>query len=237
MDRLAAKDPVVYSSFYRSNALYHQKRENFEGFYSDILQYLAYTNEKILEDQEKVDLSLQMALAVLLSDKIYNFSELVDQPILLSLHQSPYTWVFELIKTFNEGSVSKFYANAKSFAEHMKAQFGGKEKFLEEKIRVMALLELVFRMPKNERTVSFKTIAEVTQLNVQDVELLIMKAMSLDLIRGSIDEIDQTVQIRWSKPKVVDKEKIKVMRDKLVDWSTSLNALVKSFETSQQQSV
>lgn len=64
-----------------------------------------------------------MALAVLVSKKIYNFSELVhlnliflknfiifklEQPILISLNASQYTWVYQLITTFNRGDVNLY---------------------------------------------------------------------------------------------------------------------------------
>jgi len=34
-----------------------------------------------------------------------------------------------------------------------------------------------------------------------EVEMLVMKAMSLELVRGSIDEVDQTVNITWIMPR------------------------------------
>jgi len=53
----------------------------------------------------------------------------------------------------------------------------------------MALLELIFSLPKNDRNVSFDSIAKVTGLNVNQVEPLIMRCMSLELIKGQIDEV------------------------------------------------
>jgi len=53
----------------------------------------------------------------------------------------------------------------------------------------MALLELIFRLPKNKRCISFEQIKEATLLNVNEVEMLLMKAMSLDLIKGQINQV------------------------------------------------
>jgi 26S proteasome regulatory subunit N9 len=58
---------------------------------------------------------------------------------------------------------------------------------LEEKIRTMAFLDLLFNLPKNARTVSFDVISNKTSVSKNDVELLIMRAMSLGLVKGSID--------------------------------------------------
>ena len=53
----------------------------------------------------------------------------------------------------------------------------------------MAFAELIFTLPKNERTVSFEQIAKVTGIKENMIELMIIKAMSLDLLKGSIDEV------------------------------------------------
>jgi 26S proteasome regulatory subunit N9 len=53
----------------------------------------------------------------------------------------------------------------------------------------MALLELIFTLPKNSRTVSFDKISMVTCLPKNQVELLVIQAMSLELIKGNIDQV------------------------------------------------
>lgn len=50
----------------------------------------------------------QMAIAVLLSEEIYNFSELLEQPLLVSLKTSSYAWMYELIEIFNSGDIARF---------------------------------------------------------------------------------------------------------------------------------
>ena len=60
---------------------------------------------------------------------------------------------------------------------------------LNEKIKIMSLLELIFQLPKNDRQLTFQAIAKVSGLSVDKVELLVMKAMSLGLIKGSIDQV------------------------------------------------
>ncbi len=36
------------------------------------------------------------------------------------------------------------------------------------------------------------------------VELLVMRALSLELIKGFIDEIEQKIHVTWVKPRVLD---------------------------------
>lgn len=60
---------------------------------------------------------------------------------------------------------------------------------LAEKIRIMAFLELLFSLPKNERHVSFETIAKHSKIKENDVEMLVMRVMSLNLVNGKIDQV------------------------------------------------
>ena len=53
-----------------------------------------------------------------------------------------------------------------------------------------------FRLPAEDRKVSLQSIAERTKLTVDGAEFLLMKALSLHLIEGIIDEVDQSVQVR-----------------------------------------
>ena len=62
--------------------------------------------------------------------------------------------------------------------------------YLEQKVRIIAFLELIFTLGKDERSIKFEKISKECQVDQIDVELLVMKAMSLDLIRGTIDEVD-----------------------------------------------
>ncbi|MEQ2201059.1 26S proteasome non-ATPase regulatory subunit 13, partial [Xenoophorus captivus] len=42
----------------------------------------------------------------------------------------------------------------------------------------------------------------------QQVELLVMKALSVGLIKGNIDEVDQRVQMTWVQPRVLDLQQV-----------------------------
>lgn len=46
-----------------------------------------------------------------------------------------------------------------------------------------------------------------------------MKTMSLGLLRGIIDEVEQTLRIIWVKPRMLSREKVTIIKDKLAKWS------------------
>lgn len=41
------------------------------------------------------------------------------------------------------------------------------------------------------------------------VELLVMKALSVGLVKGSIDEVDKRVHMTWVQPRVLDLQQVK----------------------------
>lgn len=52
-----------------------------------------------------------------------------------------------------------------------------------------------------------------------------MKALSLNLIRGSIDQVDQVVIVTWVQPRVLDKDQIDGMRKRLDKWNKEVNKI------------
>ena len=73
---------------------------------------------------------------------------------------------------------------------------------------MLALVELIFKRPPTERKIAFVDIAAATDVPVEKVEFLLMKAMSLELVKGSIDQVAQTVLVTYIKPRVLDSSQI-----------------------------
>ncbi len=52
---------------------------------------------------------------------------------------------------------------------------------------------------------------------------MLMKAFSLRVVKGQIDEIDKSVQIKWVQPRVLDLAQVGAIRDRLKQWSKDVN--------------
>merc|ERR1712232_752126 len=74
---------------------------------------------------------------------------------------------------------------------------------LREKITILALMEVIFGMPAEERVIELSTIAEKTKLTIDGVEFLLMKTLSVHLIEGVIDQVEGTVRVTWAQPRVL----------------------------------
>lgn len=93
-------------------------------------------------------------------------------------------------------------------------------------------MELVFNKSSDQRNLPFKTIADATKLPVEEVELLVMKALSLKLVKGVIDEVTSTVTITWVQPRILDLNQVAKMRDRVQTWIDSTNQVLQFLESS-----
>ncbi|RHZ68391.1 hypothetical protein Glove_295g29 [Diversispora epigaea] len=86
----------------------------------------------------------------------------------------------------------------------------------------MSLIEAVFKRNADNRTIPFGVIAAETRLPIEEVEYLVMKALSLKLIRGSIDQVGEVVAVTWVQPRVLDRTQIDGMRQRLQEWDETV---------------
>lgn len=93
-------------------------------------------------------------------------------------------------------------------------------------MRIIAFLEHIFQLGKDERNIRFQDIAQVCQVDAQDVELLVMKAMSLELVKGSIDEAAETVEIEWILPRYLNKEHLQVLVNRMKEWEAKMESVI-----------
>jgi 26S proteasome regulatory subunit N9 len=148
---------------------------------------------------------------------------LLLHPILDSLSSSPQAWLRDLLFAFNRGDLGAYDV----LRNHISSNplLSSKQDFLHQKICLAALTEAVFRRPPHDRAMSFETIQGETGVGLDAIEHLIMKALSLGLLRGTIDQVDQVAHVKWVQPKVLDRGQIEGMRARLREWDASVNSL------------
>lgn len=232
VDKFASVDPLLYSEFYRFYALYFDQRKDYEEFYQYALQFLAYTPSATLKPQEKIEWSVKMGMAVILGRKIYNIGELIEKDILKSLTTTEYLWLYDLLQALNAARVSDFHKAIEHYKERIEAvpEIKANVDQLYIKARILALLDMIFTRQKEERSIVFAAIARVAEIKEDDVEWLLMKAMSLDLIKGEIDQVEKIVKITWMKPRILDAQHIQIMKDTIDRWKVKVQGNLKDLE-------
>ncbi len=178
-----------------------------------------------------------LALSAVLADNLYNFGELLQHPILQSLNKTQFEWLKNLVESFNRGDMTQFDKIASSAPFKNQPLLVASLPFLGQKLHLMTLIEAVFKRSKNDRgSISFAQVAQDTRVHPEEVEHLIMRALSLGLIKGSIDEVNKMVNITWVQPRTLDKQQIQVMMERLQEWSQNVKTMVLDLESQEGQS-
>jgi 26S proteasome regulatory subunit N9 len=222
LDNMTGVDNGVNGAYYSVAADYYKAKAEYAPYYRNSLLYLACVDiETDMSEDERLVRAHDLGISAFLGDSIYNFGELLMHPILDALDNTPHDWIKKLLFTFNEGTIGKFEALAPLFPQEPILQEN--YAFLRQKICLMALIESVFKRSADNRTMSFQTIAEETRLPLDEVEHLVMKALSLKLIRGSLDQVELKAHITWVQPRVLSRDQIGELAQRLSTWVDKLN--------------
>lgn len=224
LDLLDSVDLAVHASFYRVSGDYWKAKAEFADYYKNSLLYLACINlEKDLTAEERTSRAHDLGISALLGT-IYNFGELLMHPILDSLTGTQFEVVRNLLFAFNAGDIARFESLIPEIAStepFLQQHFP----FLREKICLLALIEAVFKRPTQDRVLPFSVISKEAQVPIDEVEHLVMKALALKLIKGSLDQPSSTCTISWVQPRVLDRQQIGNLKTRLVEWSDKVEAV------------
>jgi 26S proteasome regulatory subunit N9 len=184
--------------------------------------------------EEAVTISFDLGISALVGENLYNFGELLEHPVISVLQETQYAWLAHLLRAFNAGDIAQYEVLVAAHHQQLEAQPAllQNTNFLKEKITLMCLTETLFQRigPAADRSVSFNDIAAASKLPCNQVELLLMRALSLQLIRGKIDEVDATCRVEWVLPRVLQKEQIQLMHDQLKTWCGTVDSTLSFME-------
>lgn len=223
LDTFDSVETEVHANFYWVSATYHQSQHEFAKYYRTALLYLACIELSDLAEKDRQRIAYDLSIAALVSENIYNFGELLLHPILDSLTNTQNAWLRDLLFAFNRGDLQAYNI----LQQHLDANTLLKEhqQFLYQKISLSALTQLVFSRAPQDRSMTFTAISQETKVQLDEIEHLIMKALSLGLLRGSIDQVAEVARITWVQPKVLDRNGIEGMRARLREWDGGVERL------------
>lgn len=223
LDGFDSVETDVHANFYWVSARYYQTQHEFAKYYRTTLLYLACVDLKQNPETDRQRIAYDLAIAALVSESIYNFGELLLHPILNDLADTRNKWLGDLLFAFNRGDLHAYTILQQHLSDERLLQ--QHLQFLHQKICLSALTQLVFSRAPQDRSMTFTTISQETKVQKDEIEHLIMKALSLGLLRGSIDQVAEVARITWVQPKVLDKSGIEGMRQRLREWDGGVERL------------
>jgi 26S proteasome regulatory subunit N9 len=221
---------LVHSAHYQMSMTYFKLMGPPEAFYEEAIRYLNYYQPDLTSltaQQEQHQLAVDLCLAALVGDGVYNLGQVVTNPILKCLANTPEHWLVDLLSACSMGSVAEFKAcvNTK-YSTQIAAQpalvnMGTK---MQEKMTLLSLVQMVFERPSSERTLSFEDIAARLDISMEQVEWVIMRAFSVNLMQGSMDQVDGIVHVTWILPRVLDATQLSDLATRFGEWGTNVSA-------------
>jgi 26S proteasome regulatory subunit N9 len=215
---------AVHSAYYETAKELYKKIGPAEEFYKSAIQYLHYTpiEKEHANDPEVKLLARDLSLAALVGKGVYNLGTVVyeNSSLLHALEGTEDAYLVELMKSAAEGDVLAV-KNLESHRTQLEAQ-GCDIKVIQEKIMLLALVNMVFERASDERNMKFEDIASRLEVDSLQVEWIVMKALSLGLIKGSMDQVEGFVEITWVMPRVLDNGMMKALAERFGEWSAKV---------------
>ena len=236
LDASLGLDPIVYSQFYRVLAIFHKNQVHAAQFYRAGLLYLAHTSLETIPRETQTLLARDLALAGLTAPEVYGMGELLGQAVLDSLREDKDNgWLLPVVNAYNLGRIAEW----SKLKEQFKAQFAQYNSLLlnldmvEEKIAILALVELIWARPANGRSLSFKDIQQATHTSPDKVEWLVMRAMALGVVSGDIDQVEAMVHVTNVQPRVLSPQQIQETLTRVSEWKKHVQSVLAQVEQTE----
>lgn len=230
---------MVHAAHYQTSMTYFKIIGPPEAYYEEAVQYLNYYNtatsasgpagEPKGQDEAKRlhehQLAVDLCLAALTGDGVYNLGQIAHNPILKSLENTPEAWLVDMLRCCATGSVVEFKDLViNKYAANIAQQpaLVNRAQALQEKATLLALVQMVFERPSSERTLKLEDIASRLQVPLEQVEWILMRAFSVKLLAGSMDQVDGTVHITWVLPRTLDATQMEALSERFGAWAETV---------------
>jgi len=218
---------IVHSAYYQCAMAYRKAVGPPEAYYAQAIQYLHYSPLDSISHRSKLKIATDLSLAALTGEGVYNFGEVVhnNKAILDTLEGTDNEWLVKLMYASANGDVAGLDTISTTYATAIAAQpaLVNRANVVKEKIALLALVNMVFERDPHDRTLTFEDIAGRIQMPSLQVELFIMRALSLGLIKGSMDQVDGTVDVTWVMPRVLDGVQMGALAGRFGEWAVKVN--------------
>ncbi|EKF31471.1 hypothetical protein MOQ_004700 [Trypanosoma cruzi marinkellei] len=234
-------EPVLAALHCQARGKDYEIRQQYTKYYSNAFETVksAERAEMAIIESDLLSLAYKTALSALLSEEIYNFGKFLNERHFTErlADSVQHAWILEWLRLCNDGKVEEFEQYAVAHKAEMAASPILSESFssIAKKVRLMALLHLVFYTPFNERTFTFDVIARRCAVDEERVEPLLLAALAQGIIMGKIDGLTQEVHITWVEPRVLSLQEVKELAVHVSRWKEKTLGLMQCMKEAAQE--
>lgn len=227
---------LVRAAHYRQAMTYHKVVGPPEAFYEQAMLYLNYAGDGTLSAtsagttgtaNENLQLAVDLCLAALTGDGVYHLQRVVQRQsgLLTLLESSPtHAWLAHMFRAVADGKVDELRQLAERHGTEIEQQPALRHRFtaVQEKVTLLALVAFVSDKPSHERCLEFDEIARAISVTADQVEWVVMRALAVGLLQGSIDQVDAKVDVTWVMPRVLNQEQLSDLASKFGSWAVKV---------------
>uniref|UniRef100_A0A8C5TYH4 COP9 signalosome subunit 7A n=1 Tax=Malurus cyaneus samueli TaxID=2593467 RepID=A0A8C5TYH4_9PASS len=156
---------------------------------------------------------------VLEAPGIYVFGELLDMPAVRELADSEFSPVFRLLTIFAYGTYADYLAEAANLPPLTEAQ--------KNKLRHLSVVTLAAKI----KCIPYSVLLEQLQLkNVRQLEDLVIEAVYADVLRGSLDQRNQRLEVDYSIGRDIRREELSTITRTLQEWCQGCEVVLSGIE-------
>lgn len=227
-------EAYTHACYYQATAEFHKIMGPAADFYRYALLFLAYTSPDSLNAREKNQWAFDIAIAALVGEDIYTFEEVLRHGLIQDLGKSEQTkWLIELMEVMNRGDVDGYAQVVVKNSKYMNAEEAlvRNAEFLKKKSKILGLVAMA---EQADGPISFADIEKTCKVEKGDVEYLIMRALSLELIKGTVDGVESVLEVKRVRPKLLDRERCGAMAQRLGIWKENVGQVSGFMEKESQ---
>jgi 26S proteasome regulatory subunit N9 len=196
------------------------------AFFHAAGQFLSLVSPGTLSPEERRQWAREWALAAAVGEGVVSFGDVLSSPALVVLEGTPDAWLLRLLAALQLGDVDAFNAVLAAHAEAVAREhaLAAALPVVREKAALLALMELAAARAAGGRSLAFADVAAAARLGADQVEWLVMRALSLGLVRGVLDQVDERVHVTYVQPRTLHESQIARMRARVSDWAERTRA-------------
>jgi translation initiation factor 3 subunit M len=165
----------------------------------------------------------QLIVELLMDNQQFVFDYMLSLPAVMALKGEP---LHKLLEIFVSGKLLDF----KEFQTENPAIFDSLGLEFQKCLRKIQLLTLVSLATENTE-VEFKCLCSELDLELESVEPTVIEAVRLDLIKATVDQVNQKIIINGAVHRTFTMDQWKTLHDKLSHLNKNIETVLRRFET------